>query len=33
MSDRYHELGYRRILDVQEDLDHDVWEYGYDKEG
>jgi hypothetical protein len=31
MADRYHELGYRRILDVQEDLDHDVWEYGYDK--
>ncbi|HVY47936.1 MAG TPA: PHB depolymerase family esterase, partial [Minicystis sp.] len=31
MADRYRELGYRRILDVQDDLDHDVWEYGYDK--
>jgi hypothetical protein len=31
MADRYHELGYRRTLDVQDDLDHDVWDYGYDK--
>ncbi|HEY4120912.1 MAG TPA: alpha/beta hydrolase-fold protein, partial [Byssovorax sp.] len=31
MADRYHELHYRRVFDVQDDLDHDVWEYAYDK--
>jgi dienelactone hydrolase len=31
MADRYQELGYRRIFDLQDDLDHDVWEYAYEK--
>ena len=29
MADRYRSLGYTHKLDVQEDLDHNVWDYGY----
>ncbi len=28
--DRYKSLGYSCIFDVQEDLDHDVWDYAYE---
>lgn len=31
IADRYAALGYPRVFDVQDDLDHDVWEYGYEK--
>lgn len=30
IADRYHELGYAHTFDVQEDLDHNVWDYGYE---
>lgn len=30
VADRYRELGYSRIFDVQEDLDHNVWDYAYE---
>ncbi len=30
IADRYAALGYARIFDVQDELDHDVWEYGYE---
>ncbi|MCC6554864.1 MAG: prolyl oligopeptidase family serine peptidase, partial [Polyangiaceae bacterium] len=28
--DRYKELGYRQSFDVQDDLDHNVWDHGYE---
>jgi poly(3-hydroxybutyrate) depolymerase len=31
IADRYRELGYRRVFDVQKELDHNVWEYAYEK--
>ncbi|MFO0759738.1 MAG: alpha/beta hydrolase-fold protein [Byssovorax sp.] len=31
IADRYRDLGYSRVFDVQDDLDHDVWEYAYEK--
>jgi hypothetical protein len=30
MAKRYQALGYAHELDVQEDLDHNVWDYGYE---
>ena len=30
IADRYRELGYAHKFDVQDDLDHNVWEYGYE---
>lgn len=30
VADRYRELGQTRIFDVQEDLDHNVWDYAYE---
>lgn len=30
MAKRYRALGYAHELDVQEDLDHNVWDYGYE---
>lgn len=30
MADRYRALGYPHKLDVQEDLDHNVWDYAYE---
>ena len=30
VADRYDALGYRRIFDVQDDLDHNVWDYAYE---
>jgi poly(3-hydroxybutyrate) depolymerase len=31
VADRYRELGNTRVFDVQDDLDHDVWEYAYNE--
>lgn len=31
IADRYRALGYPRLFDVQDDLDHDVWDYAYKK--
>lgn len=30
IADRYRELGYAHKFDVQDDLDHNVWDYGYE---
>ena len=30
VADKYKELGYPYIFDVQDDLDHDVWDYAYE---
>jgi enterochelin esterase-like enzyme len=30
IADRYRELGYEHKFDVQDELDHNVWEYGYE---
>jgi poly(3-hydroxybutyrate) depolymerase len=30
MAKRYRELGYRREFDLQDELDHNVWEHGYE---
>ena len=30
IADRYRELGYPHKFDVQDELDHNVWEYGYE---
>jgi poly(3-hydroxybutyrate) depolymerase len=30
IAKRYEELGYRREFDLQDDLDHNVWEHGYE---
>lgn len=31
IADRYRELGYHYKFDVQDDLDHNVWDYGYEE--
>lgn len=31
VADRYEALGYKRIFDVQDELDHNVWDYAYEK--
>ncbi len=30
VADRYAELGYAHVFDVQEELDHNVWDYAYE---
>lgn len=30
VADRYQELGYPHVFDVQDDLDHNVWDYAYE---
>jgi predicted esterase len=30
VADRYKALGYRHVFDIEEDLDHNVWDYAYE---